>query len=356
MNSLENARNQINEIDKQMAVLFESRMSAIENVIAYKMQNNLPVLDESRENFVIEKNQEYIKNKKYQDYYVQFLKDVMNVSKNYQKSIAYADCVGYQGVEGAFAHIATKHLFKESKLKSYQTFEDIFKAVQLGNIAYGVLPFENSYTGEVGEVFDLLYQYDCKINQIYDLKINQNLLVLPSTKLDDIKQVYSHHQALTQCKQFFDTHPAYEAVPYANTALAALYVSQTKDKSKAAVASKETAELYGLDVLVENINTSSENTTRFIVISKKMPQEGNCFNIMFTVDHNAGQLASVIQIISKYGFNMESIKSKSIHNLPWQYYFYAELQGNVNDKNAKALIDELQEKCKTFKVIGVYDK
>lgn len=356
MNSLENARDQINQIDEKMAVLFEQRMSAVEDVIVYKMQNNLPVFDQSRERFIIEKNLAYIQNKKYKEYYINFMKDLMHISKNYQKSIAYADLIGYQGAEGAFAHIATTHLFKEHRLKSFESFETIFVAVQNGDIAYGVLPFENSYTGEVGEVLDLLFQYDCKINQIYDLKINQNLLVLPNTKLDDIKQVYSHHQALTQCKHFFETRPSYELVPYANTALAAQYVSQTEDKSKAAVASKETAKLYGLEVLVENINTSSENTTRFIVISKKLQNEGNCFNMMFTVDHNAGQLANIIQIISKHGFNMESIKSKSIHNLPWQYYFYAELQGNVNDEKSQALINELTQKCKTFKIIGSYEK
>lgn len=356
MNSLENARKEINSIDEKMAILFEQRMNAVETVIKYKIENNLSVFDEKRELEVINKNLYYIKNEKYKEYYKTFIKDLMNTSKQYQKTIAYSNIVGYQGTKGAFSHIATKNIFKDEKLKSYQTFEDVFKAVENDEIAFGVLPFENSYTGEVGEVLDLLFQYNLKINKIYDLKISQNLLALPDTKLNEIKSVYSHHQALTQCKHFFKAHPEYELIPYINTALAAKYVSETKDKQKAAVASAETAKIYGLQILVKDINTSSENTTRFIVISKKNKTQGNRFNIMFTVNHDAGQLANIIQIIAKHGFNMESIKSRPIHNLLWQYYFYAELQGDLYNSNSKDLIDELKQKCSTFKVIGNYDK
>ncbi|WMJ22519.1 chorismate mutase [Paludicola sp. MB14-C6] len=355
MNSLEQARAQINQIDKDMAILFEKRMKAVEDVVAFKIENNLPVLDQNREQFVIDKNLAYIQNESYKEYYKEFIQELMNVSKKYQTRLLNNDIIGYQGTQGAFSHIALQQLFPNQKEKSYKTFKEVFQAVESGEITQGILPFENSYTGEVGEVLDLLYQHKCYITKIYDLKINQNLLGVKGTKLTDIKQVYSHHQALSQCKRYFDLYD-FELIPFQNTALAAQYVSETNDKTKAAVASTETAKLYELEILVENINTSAENTTRFVVISKNQNKSGNRFNIMFTLSHNAGQLASAMQIISKYNFNMESIQSKSIQNIPWQYYFYVEIIGDASDKNAIALLEELKANCKEIKLLGVYNK
>lgn len=355
MNSLEQARQEIDTIDKEMASLFEKRMKAVEDVIAFKMENHLPVLDSNREQFIIDKNKQYIQNEAYKEYYQEFMKELMTLSKKYQTKLSNHDVIGYQGTQGAFSHIALQKLFPNQNEKSFKTFKDVFQAVENGEISSGILPFENSYTGEVGEVFDLLYQHNCYITRIFDLKIDQNLLSVKGAELTDIKQVYSHHQALSQCKRYFDMYD-FDLIPYPNTALAAQYVSETNDKTKAAVASIETAKLYGLDVLVENINTSSENTTRFIVISKKKNEEGNRFNLMFTLSHNAGQLARVMQIISKHNFNMESIKSKAIQNIPWQYYFYVEIVGNAIDENAVTLLDELEENCQELKLLGVYDK
>ncbi len=229
----------------------------------------------------------------------------------------------------------------------------MFKAVIDGDIEYGVIPFENSYTGEVGEVFDLLLKYDCYINRIYDLKINQNLVANKGAGLKDIKQVYSHHQAISQCKMFLKNFE-FEIIPYPNTALAAEYVSQSGDISKAAIASEQTAQLYGLEILVPNINTSTENTTRFIVISKKLIKSGNRFNFLFTVNHDAGQLAKIMQIIGSMGFNMESIKSRPLYSLAWQYYFYVEIVGDLNDHKTALLLDELKQNCKELKVLGAY--
>lgn len=353
MDTLENARKKIDEIDKQMADLFEKRMAAVEDVITYKKQNNLPTLDSGRETLVIEKNSQYIRDKKYLDAYVKFINSVMDISKNYQRNFINQDIVGYQGTKGAFSYIALKNLFKDNKNCAYATFEDVFKAVAEGEIEYGVIPFENSYTGEVGEVFDLLLKYDCYINKVYDLKINQNLIVNKGATLKDIKQVYSHHQAIGQSQMFLKNFD-FEVIPYPNTALAAEYVSKSGDISKAAIASEQTAELYGLNVLVPNINTSAENTTRFIVISKKLIKEGNRFNLLFTLNHDAGQLAKIMQVIGNMGFNMESIKSRPLYNLAWQYYFYVEIVGDLKDAKTTELLEKLKENCKELKVLGAY--
>ncbi|MEG0692265.1 MAG: chorismate mutase, partial [Oscillospiraceae bacterium] len=347
---LEDARQEINQIDEKMAELFERRMKAVEQIIAYKLQNNMPVLDSSREQLVILKNLAYIKNDTYKPYYEDFIKYTMELSKQYQRKLSNGQTVGFQGTEGAFSHIALKRIFKQVNTKAYATFEDVFKGVMSDEIACGIIPFENSFTGEVGEVLDMLYKYDCYINEIYDLKINHNLLGIKGTKLSDIKQVYSHHQALSQCGEFFNQYH-YELVPYPNTALAAKYVSECGDTSKVAVASIETAEIYGLDVLVKDINTSAENTTRFIIISKELKSTGNRYNLLFTLEHSAGELANVMQIIGSYGFNMESIKSKSLHNVPWQYYFYVELVGDIKSDNSQKMLATLKENCKELNLL-----
>lgn len=353
MNKLEKARIEINDIDRDMARLFEKRMKAVEDVILFKLENDMPIFDKSREMEVIDKNSSYINNCLYVDYYKMFIKDLMDISKEYQYTIINKEDVGYGGTKGAFSHIACSNIFPSLNQKEYKTFEEVFEAVESGEIAYGVIPFENSYTGEVGEVLDFLYKYDVYINKVYDLKINQNLLGVKGSTINDIKKVYSHQQAISQSSQFLKSMN-FEVIPYENTALAARYVSEENDKSKAAIASRETAKLYNLDIIVDNINTSSANTTRFIVISKKKEKEGNRVSLIFTVNHNAGQLAHIMQLIGNAGYNMESIKSRSIHNEPWKYYFYVEIVGNLSDDNTNNLINEIKEECEIVKVLGTY--
>ena len=353
--SLEEARQVINRIDKQMAELFEERMQAVEQVALYKIAHNLPVYDPERERFMIDRNCRFINNPAYLEYYNEYLQQLMQLSKRYQNSIVHQDVVAYQGQEGAYSHIAAKTLFPYNRLTAHTTFEDIFQAVTCGEAAVGVIPFENSYSGDVGEVLDLLMKYDCYINDIYDLRINHHLVAGPGATLKDIKQVYSHPQAISQCQAFIKENHL-EAVPYANTAQAAQYVSGLADLTKAAIASEDTANLYHLQILVKNINTSAENTTRFIIIQKDLQATGNRFNLLFTVKHDAGQLAKIMQVIGDLGFNLESIKSRPLHNLPWQYYFYVEIVGDLRDDKSKELLALLEKHCQKLKVLGVYSK
>lgn len=355
MNELEKARGEINEIDCAMAELFERRMRAVESVIAYKLENGLPVLDNTREKTVIEQGVSRIQTTAYRPYYRDFIVHLMELSKQHQRRIAGQDTVAYQGSEGAYSHIALRSLFPHAKELCCPSFEEVFRAVQSGEAACGVLPFENSYTGEVGETLDLLHQYDLHISAVYDEKISHCLLGVKGAGLSDIKQVYSHPQGLAQCARFLKRFP-FEQVPYANTALAAQYVGGTGDRSKAAIASRETAELYGLDVLEEDINTSAENTTRFVVLKRELNPTGNRFSLIFTLDHSAGQLAAVLEMVASHGFNMESIRSKSLKNLPWQYYFYVELVGDAASPEAQALMAEIKTHCRECKLLGVYEK
>ena len=353
MDQLTHARQQIDAIDEQMAQLFAQRMRAVCEVAAYKKEHELPVLDASREQEVLERNSGRLSDPSLSEYYLDFQKNVMRISRRYQQDMLDEDVVGYQGTEGAFSHIAMKRVFGACKNQAYATFEEVFSAVARGEIRYGVIPFENSYTGEVGEVLDLLWQYDIHIQSVYDLRISQNLLALPGAKLEEIRRVYSKSQALAQCQSFIRSH-GYEAVAYPNTALAAKFVSESGDASIAAIASEETAALYGLSVLVRDINTSAQNTTRFIIIADRLSKQGNRFNILFTVDHKAGQLARIMQIIGEYGYNLESIKSRPLHSQPWQYYFYAEIVGSLNEERTAELLAKLGSHCKELKVLGAY--
>ncbi|MEG1641319.1 MAG: prephenate dehydratase domain-containing protein, partial [Ruthenibacterium sp.] len=227
-------------------------------------------------------------------------------------------------------------------------------AVESDVAAYGVLPFENSHAGDVAEVLDLCFAHAAVcVTQVYDLAVTQNLLCVPGACLADIKTVLSHPQALQQSARFLKNLNVTQK-EYPNTAAAAQFVAQTGDKSIAAIAAKETADLYGLSVLAQDINESADNTTRFIVIGKELPVIGNRFCLLFTVEHTAGSLARVIQIIGAKGYNMECIKSRPMPQVSWEYYFYTELVGDVS--GADALLAALQTVCRSVRVLGVYNR
>ncbi len=354
MDQLQQAREVIDRVDGEMAKLFEERMSAVEQVVAYKRAHQLPVLDSGREQQVIAKNVARLSKREYVPYYRELLKYEMQLSREYQKELLRLQGpVGYPGTLGAFSHIACSRIFRGRESRAYVTFEEVFQALDRGEVAYGVIPFENSFTGEVGEVLDLLLNHDCHIQGLYDLKVEQTLLGVPGATLQDIRQVYSHHQAISQCQDFLRAHNL-QAVSYPNTALAAKFVSEQGNSTLAAIASPETAEIYHLQVLAPHINTSAENTTRFIVIGREMPCQGDRFNLLFTVNHRAGQLAKVMQIIGEMGFNMESIRSRSLRDVPWQYYFYVEIVGDLREERSQKLLEALRQTCSMVKVLGTY--
>lgn len=351
MDQLEQARAEINEVDAQIALLFERRMAAVKQVLEYKREHGLPVLDAGREKEVLARAAQRISEPALREYYTQVVERMMEVSRAFQTRQLEGFQVGYPGAEGAFSHIAASRIFPGRSLRSYVTFEEVFSAVASGAVDAGVVPFENSYTGEVGEVLDLLWRHDCYIVSRYDLEIRQNLLAVPGARLEDLRQVYSHHQAISQCQSWLSAHP-FEVIPYPNTALAAKYVSECGDKTKGAIASADTAALYGLSILAPDINTSAKNVTRFIVVSKTPPTGGDRFALVFTVRHDAGALARAMQIIGSRGFNLESIRSRSMKELAWQYYFYAEAVGDPGSPEAAEMLTELAGACSQLKLLG----
>lgn len=353
MNELSAARIEINDIDAQLRVLFEQRMHTAAKIAQYKKANDLPVLDTAREDEVIKRNVDALCDDSLRTLYDAFVRNNMALSRAYQAQILCENVVAFQGVNGAFSHIALKALFPFAQTLSVLSFKEVFDAVETSKAKYGILPLENSFAGDVSEVLDLCFERALNVVNVYDLPVTHNLLSVKGAKLSDIDKVYSHSQAISQCSRFLQSLNV-KTYPYPNTALAAKYVADSNDITIGAIASAETAALYELDILATDINTSVHNTTRFIVISKERLHSGNRFSLLFTVEHKAGSLAAVVETIGSMGFNLECIKSRPMPDLAWQYYFYAEIIGS--SKLANELVSSLSSICKTVRILGVYQK
>lgn len=358
MNSLEDARKKINEIDRKMADLFTQRMHAAEQVANYKMQAGLPIYDQAREDEVIEKNRAFVPEEELQSYYVNFLKSNMIISRRYQRRLLDGMRVAYSGVPGAFAATAAQRIFPDGTPVPHKDFAAAYEAVTKGECDCAVLPLENSFAGDVSQVMDLAFFGDLYINGIYDLEITQNLIGLPGTSLKEIKKVISHPQALAQSAAFLREH-GFETEEATNTAVAAQSVAEKKDPAFAAVAGAETAALYGLQVLEKRINDRSGNTTRFAVFSRlnhQDPAHDNYFVMNFTVKNEAGCLGKAVSAIGELGFNLRALKSRPTKELIWEYYFYAEGEGNINSKDGICLQKRLQELCSDMRILGSFDR
>ena len=354
-NKLEEARKIINETDAKMAELFVKRMKAAELVYEHKKEFGLPILDEKREEAVISKNSALIEDETLREYYIDYLKHVMSLSRAYQYRLQSGLRVAYSGVPGAFAHIAAGKVFPEGNRVSYGDFKSAYDSVVNGECDVVVLPIENSYAGEVGQTIDLLFSGSLFINGIYELEIHQNLLGINGATVDDVKKVASHPQALSQCHDYIELR-GFETEETSNTALAAKTVADSGDKSLGAIASAETAEIYGLKVIEANINKSGENTTRFAVLSKVKAASAslNSTVLMFTVKHETGSLAKAVSIIADYGYNMTALRSRPMKKHSWQYYFYVEIDGTLDSENGRSMLASLNSVCDKLKVAGTF--
>ena len=361
MNKLETARAQISAIDQEMAKLFEQRMEAVERVAEHKREHGLPILDAAREQALVARNSEYIQDGVIREYYVQFLQNTIALSRDYQARLSQQLRVAYSGVEGAFAHISAGRIFPDGQRIGFKDFRSAYDAVVSGECDCAVLPIENSYNGEVGEVQDLMFFGPLHVNGVYELGIQQNLIGLPGTDLNQIQQVFSHPQALGQCSGYLHDH-GWKAVEYANTAMAAEHVAWLGEPTNAAIASAETAELYGLEVLEANINASSRNTTRFAVFSRARNTDmgkrmGDHFILVFTSKNEAGSLATALQILGgTYGFNMRTLRSRPVKELLWEYYFYLEAEGDVYSERGRQMLKDLEPYCDRIKVVGTFSR
>lgn len=360
MSRLEEARREIDVIDQQMAELFCKRMEAVKTVAMHKKEHGLPIHDPLREAQVIARNSENVDDDTLKEYYTSFLQDLMGTSRAYQTRLLEGMRVAFSGTLGAFAHIAVKKLFPTATAVPYGDFTAAYHAVENGECDAVVLPIENSFNGEVGQVTDLMFAGNLYVNRIMELAVDQDLLVCSDAVAEDIKEVVSHPQALGQCADYIRAK-GYTSREYGNTALAAKYVAEKGDKSLAAIASAEAAELFGLKVLERNINTDRGNTTRFAVMTRAENRVRSnsgtlCSILLFTVKHQAGALAKALDIIGLHGFNMGVLRSRPTKGKMWQYYFYAEVEGDVRTPAGEDMLRMLGRFCDCLKHAGTYEK
>ena len=359
-NSLDKARKIINEVDKEMAELFVKRMRAAEMVAEYKKERGLAILDEAREEEVIRRNSALIEDDSIREYYVNFLRNNMAVSRSYQSRIMEGMKVAFSGTKGAFAHIAASKLYPTAQKVSYGDFASAYRAVENGECDIAVLPVENSYNGEVGQVTDLMFSGALYVNGMFDLPVTQDLLAKSGTKIEEIKEVVSHPQAFGQCADYIERH-GFTRHEFANTALAAKWVADSSDRGVAAIGSREAADIFGLAVLDHDINENKSNSTKFAIFSrvsnKLVSNNGGIHSILlFTVRNEAGALARAIDVIGQHGFNMRTLRSRPMKELLWQYYFYVELEGNLQSEAGSSLMESLGEFCDKLKFAGTYIK
>lgn len=263
----------------------------------------------------------------------------------------------YQGVRGSYSYEALINIYGENcEMINVNTFEDVFKAIENKSAKYGVLPVENSSTGAITEVIDLLNKYNAYIVSEKTIKIEHSLITVKDANIDTIKKVYSHPQGFMQSKEFLDKHSHLEQIAYHNTAMSVKYVKEANKLEYAAIGSKKAAEIYGLKVLEESINSNDTNYTRFIVISREceISDEANKISISFSLPHVCGSLQKIINVIYIGGLSMIKIESRPIFKKPWEYRFYIDFEGNINMKKVQGVLSLIEENAINFRMLGNY--
>lgn len=382
MEKLEKLRVDIDKVDTKLTKLLEDRFAIVSQIGKVKMENNLPIVDPKRSSLVIEKVLGKLKSKEFDGEITEIFSNIIGVAENMQKKlfakstiensylkeltsqitkkreITLDTRVVYQGVLGSFGEVALNRYFGKNNTTviNLEEFEDVFKAVSNNDADYGVVPIENSQTGAIADIYDLFRKYRCFIVGEIDQPAVQNLLGIRGAKLSDIKAVYSHMQGFLQTKAFLDKHKEFETHPMSNTAISAQYVSEQKDKTKAAIASLEAAAKYDLEVIEESINTDKNNTTRFIVISNKpeCDETSKKISLSFTLPNISGSLSRVLLIFAKHNLNMIKIESRPIKNRNFEYFFYVDISGNLFAEEVKSALQELANATSYFEVLGNY--
>lgn len=377
MEDLDDLRKQIDNIDSEIVKLFEKRMEVSVKVAQYKMENDIPILNASREEEVIKKNIDRLKNKGFEAAAEVIFKTIMEVSKEEQARLISGSNasekpeykvveakelknvkVGYYGEPGSFSNEAQVQYFGEKvKALSYTNFEDVFAALKKDEIKYGVVPVENSSTGGITEVHDLLRKYGLYIVGEKIIKISQHLLGIEGTTVDDIKEVYSHPQGFKQSAVFFKEHPNMELITYYSTSKSAKLVAEKNSKAFAAVSGCMAAKIYNLHIIEENINFSSNNYTKFIIIGKELEisKKSDKISILISIPHKVGSLYNILKYFSQNNLNMMRIESRPIAEKPWEYFFYIDFEGNISEANISRALEVIKENSNYFKILGNYE-
>lgn len=374
---LQEARNNINEIDAQLVALFKQRMELSKNIAACKKEANLPVFDRMRERDVLNHVCDQAGGE-FEDYVRVLYGTLFDVSRSYQhqligsrselkKTIEEAlekteqlfpqrAVVACQGVEGAYSQNACDKLFTLPNIMYFNNFQGVFQAVEKGMCRYGILPIENSTAGSVNEVYDLMKKHNFSIVRSIKLRIDHSLLAKKGTKLSEIKEIFSHQQAIDQCSEFLKGLKGVKITVCENTAAAAKMVAESERTDIAAISSGNCAKLYSLSVLSDTVQNNDNNYTRFICISKDMEiyPGADKISLMFSISHKPGALYNVVSRFASLGLNLTKLESRPMPGKDFEFMFYFDLNASVYDPKVLSLLGEFDDEFDQFTFLGAY--
>ncbi|MBQ6407540.1 MAG: prephenate dehydratase [Butyrivibrio sp.] len=373
---LNELRLEIDNVDRQMVELFEKRMDIASRIADYKIANGKKVFDRDRELQKIKAVKELAHSDFNKIGVEELFSQLMSVSRKlqYQKlsdvgasghlpfipidSIDKKNSrVCYQGAEGAYSELAMKKFFGDDvNCFHVETFRDAMQVLEEGSADYAVLPIENSTAGVISETYDLLTEYENYIVGEQIIEIRHCLMGVKGATLSDIKTVYSHPQSLMQSARFLNQHSDIRQIGMKNNAFAARKVSEDNDKTEAAIASSLAAKIYGLDIIQEGINQADSNSTRFIVVTnqKVFLRGAGKISLCLEIPHEAGALYHIMSHFIYNNLNMTKIESRPIEDKDWEYRFFIDFDGNLEDSAVKNALRGLREEAKMMKVLGNY--
>ncbi|MDY4698569.1 prephenate dehydratase domain-containing protein [Eubacterium coprostanoligenes] len=367
-------RNEIDKLDDELIPLLLKRMDISRQVAEYKVQNGIPVLNEQRELEILEdvaskcgEQGEVIKtvfsaimdaSRALQHKVIgggEELRNLISNAKCEKNLTANGEPIACQGVQGAYSGEAAKALFPDSPIDFHKQFEDVFEAVNQNKARFGIIPVENSTAGSVHESYDLIMKYKFFIVGAYDLRVDHCLCAKPGVKFEDIENVYSHTQALSQCNIFLKNFD-FTGITFSNTAAAAKFVSESEKNNIAAICSESAAKKYGLKIIRKGIQNVTNNTTRFIVISKELviDEDAEKISLIFSAPHRTGSLYRVLGRFSMTGLNLTKLESRPVANGRFDYYFYVDILGSVRDEQTLDLLCALSDELPEFSFLGNY--
>lgn len=377
--TIEELRTQIDAADEQLLEAFAKRMNVADQIADYKREHGLPVLDSARErqkladvvsraeapvkpyvgalyHLLFELSRLYQGEKMHQ--HSALVQKVQNAIEQSESLFPQEALVACQGVEGAYSQIACEKLFKVPNIMCFKSFDAVFAAIDKGLCRYGVLPVENSTAGSVNRIYDLMMQYDFSIVRSVRMKINHNLLAKPGTALNDVREVYSHPQALSQCAEYLASLKDVKITPCENTAVAAQQVAQSPRTDVAALASMPCAELYGLQCLQSDVQDQDSNYTRFICISKNLEiyPGADRTSLMMVLPHRPGSLYQVLSRFYALGINLLKLESRPLPGRDFEFMFYFDLETSIYSPEFVRMLSEIEQMAQQMRYLGSYSE
>ena len=369
-------RDQLDDIDEQIVHLYEKRMDICREVAEYKIENGKQVLDKEREKSKLQTLKAMASNDFYRHGVEELFEQIMSMSRKLQyqllskrgvigrlpfmevDSLKQASArVVFQGVEGANSEAAMRAYFGD-QVNSFhvESFRDAMEAIEEGMADFAVLPIENSSAGIVSSIYDLLVEFENYIVGEQVMKIENCLMSVKGAKLSDIRTVYSHPQALMQSAKYLEEHREWQQISMLNTAEAARMVAREQDPSKAAIANSLAAKLYDLEILEPEMCSNAANSTRFIIVTnqKIYRKDAGKISICFEIPHESGSLYHAMSHFIYNGLNMCKIESRPIEGRNWEYRFFIDFEGNLNDSAVKNALRGLRDETRNMRILGNY--